>query len=66
MLNEATKKLIDDMPIREMLVKNRFSSISDPFFSGETGDYFLKVMSEKRKEIGDAAWTALSKSVGWD
>jgi hypothetical protein len=65
-MNEATKNLIDAMPIREMLAKNRFAPLGDPYFQGETGDYFLKIMSEKRAAIGAEAWTQLSKSVGWE
>lgn len=64
-MNEKTKKMIDAMPVREMLRRNRFAPIGDPLFMNETGDYFLKVMQEKRAAMGAEAWTALSKDVGW-
>ena len=65
-MNEKTRKYIDGLTLDQLLSKWRFAPIGDPMLQGETGDYFSKVMSEKRKAAGDGAWTAASKSVGWD
>jgi hypothetical protein len=31
----------------------------------EIGDYYEQKMKEKRKQVGDAAHTSASKSIGW-
>jgi len=48
-LTEELKKQIDNMDYQQMLYKWRFSPIGSPYFQGEVGDYFAKVMLEKTK-----------------
>ena len=42
--------------------------MGDPYFQGATGDYYSKVMAEKREKrekVGGAAHVSASKSIGW-
>ena len=65
-MNEKTKKRIDDMSLEAMLRKWRFAPVYDPLMSGETCDYFAKVMKKKREIAGNDEWTAISKLIGWE
>lgn len=56
---------IDNASYEELLHKWRFAPISDPFFMGEIGKYYDKVMRRKREEIGDDEHTRISKKIGW-
>lgn len=64
-MNEAEmKSWIDNASIHQLLSKWRNAPIGDPFFKGEIGDYYNKVMTERRN-ANPVAWTAASKSIGW-
>ena len=54
------------MSYEDLLRKNRFAQIGDPFFQGEVGEYFMNRMKEIRRPIGAAINTAASKKIGWD
>ena len=62
---ENQKMLIDEMSYESMLSLWRFAPSGHPMFQGETGEYFAKVMAEKRDQIGNNAHVAISKSIGW-
>lgn len=64
-MSEETKKQIDEMDYQQMLYKWRFSPVGSHWFQGEVGDYFTKVMNEKRAAVGSEAHTAASKEIGW-
>jgi hypothetical protein len=64
MVDQKMKEWIDKASIGELLFKWRMAEAGDPHFQGETGDYFVKVMNEKRKTDEDA-FTEASKSIGW-
>lgn len=59
------KEWIDNASYEELLRKWRFAPIGDPFFRGEIGDYYSKVMAQKRREAGEAEHVRASKSIGW-
>ena len=63
-MTDEQKAWIDNASIRELLCKWRFASVGDPFFQGDVGDYYQKVMTAK-KSADNAAWVAASKSIGW-
>jgi len=65
-MTEETKKQIDDMDYESMLSLWRNAPSGHPMFQGEVGEYYAKVMREKRSQVGDAAHTAASKSIGWN
>jgi len=66
MIDSDMKKAIDEMDYESMLRRWRNAPVGDPFFQGEVGDYYSKVMAKKRSEVGDSAHVAASKSIGWE
>ena len=61
---ESMKKAIDEMDYQSMLSMWRSAPVGSPWFQGEVGDYYAEVMAKKRKEVGNAAHVAASKSIG--
>jgi len=59
------KQLIDGMTYHEMLRAWRNAPAGDPLFQGETGQYFQKVMYEKKNALSPGEQVAVSKAVGW-
>lgn len=59
------KKTIDEMSYTQMLSLWRFAPVGHPMFEGDTGEYFSKVMKEKKEKVGAAGHTAASKLIGW-
>ena len=56
---------INNASYSELLRKWRFAKSGDPYFQGEVGDHYNKVMCEKKKEVGDEEHSRLSKEIGW-
>jgi len=65
-MTEKQKKWIDSACYENLLYRWRFAPIGDPMFQGDTGDYYAKVMAEKKKEIGATNAVAASKTIGWE
>jgi len=65
MSNDEMKKWLDGASYEELLRKWRFAPPWDPFFQGEMMDYFIKVMTRKRTEVGDKEHVRASKAIGW-
>ena len=65
MTEKEMKDWIDNASYESLLKKWRFTSVSDAFFQGVTGEYYKTVMFKKRDEIGNAAHVRASKAVGW-
>ena len=63
MINEQIKSWIDNASYESLLSKWRFAPAGDPYFQGETGDYYKKVMCEKR-DANPAAAVSASKRIG--
>jgi hypothetical protein len=59
------KAKIDGMSHEEMLRLIRFSPPGYPLFVGETGEYFLKLFTERRNALPEGQHAATSKSIGW-
>jgi hypothetical protein len=57
------KKWIDEASYEQLLSHWRFAPVGDKLFVGECGEYYQKVMSQKRKE---ADHVAASKGIGWE
>lgn len=66
MTPEQMKKWIDDAGYEELLRRWRFAPVGDPIFQGEIGDYYKKVMDEKRAKLSDGMRVFASKAVGWE
>ena len=65
-LTEEIRARIDGMSYRDMLALWRFAPAGEPIFQDESGQYYSRVMFEKRGQVGPAEAVAASKSVGWD
>ena len=64
-LVDQVKKEIDGMSYEAMLSLWRFAPCPHPMFVGETGDYFKKIMFQKRDALPQGEAVAVSKSIGW-
>ena len=64
-LTEERKKYIDSLGHGALLSRWRFAPIGDPWFAGETGEYWAKRLSESRDENQDRH-VAESKAIGWE
>ena len=62
-MDPKAKQWIDNASYETLLSKWRFAPIGDPMFQGESGQYYAKVMNEKRARTDHVA---ASKAVGWD
>jgi len=64
-LTTENKNYIDNMSYYDLLSKWRFAPIGDPWFQGETGEYWSKRMAELRKQPGgNEKHIAISKAIG--
>ena len=64
MTNEEMKQWIDSASYESLLGKWRNAPSGSPWFAGEIGDYYAKVMAAKRN-ADPAGHVAASKSIGW-
>ena len=64
-LTEKNKKNIDSLSYEQLLSHWRFAPSGDPWFQGETGDYWSSVMKTKKEEIGANEAVRASKNIGW-
>ena len=66
-LTQQNKEHIDSLSYEQLLERWRYAAVGDPWFQGETGDYWGKRMSELRaKPGGNAKHVAASKKIGWE
>lgn len=63
-MNAEQKYWIDNASYEQLLGRWRFAPSGSEWFIGETGDYYAKVMREKRDADSSASVQA-SKNVGW-
>ena len=61
-LTPENKQLIDNLSYESLLQRWRFAPAGDPWFQGETGNYWGKRMAELRGP--DHA--TISKKIGWE
>lgn len=64
-LTAERKAIIDKKSYEQLLSHWRFAAIGDPWFQGETGEYWGKRMSELRAK-DNATHVAASKKIGWE
>jgi hypothetical protein len=65
MTEDSMKYWIDNASYESLLNKWRNAPAGDPFFQGETGQYYSKVMARKRDEAGPGEAVRASKNIGW-
>lgn len=62
---QSLRQWIDTASFEDLLRRWRSAPAgSDPIFQGDVGDYYSKVMAEKRQAIGPSAAVAASKRIG--
>jgi len=66
MTTKEITEWIDEATYQELLYKWRFEESGSPWFCGEIGDYYKKVMWKKRDMLSHADQVNASKSVGWE
>jgi len=64
-LTEKNKKYIDSLSYEQLLSRWRFAPLGDPWFQGETGEYWGVAMKKKKEEIGQVKAACTSKDIGW-
>lgn len=65
-LTPENKQRIDSLSYEHLLRRWRFAPVGDPWFQGETGEYWGKRMAEMRDEPGGhERHVAASKSIGF-
>ena len=65
-LTTENKQHIDNLSYEELLRENRYAPIGDPWFQGDTGEYWLERMEKEKMLCGGGAAVAASKRIGWD
>ncbi len=66
-MDAKMKAWIDGATYEQLLRRWRFSPAGgDPIFQGEIGQYYSKVMAQKRDEVGPAEHVRASKTIGWE
>lgn len=65
MIPQDKKDWIDSASYERLLSKWRFEPNGSPWFQGDVGIYFEKVLKEKREEVGEEEHVRVSKSIGW-
>jgi len=65
MIATKTKKNIDSMTYESMLRLWRHAPPAHPYFIGGVGDYFSKVMGDKKEKLGQEGAVKASKNIGW-
>jgi hypothetical protein len=63
-LTPENKAYIDASDIYTLLYRVRFAPVGDPWFTGETGDYWMKRLAKVRAE-DDSAYVQASQDMGW-
>ena len=63
-LTAKNKAAIDAMSYERLLSIWRFAPAGDPWFQGETGEYWAKRMRELREQGADHV--EASKQIGWE
>lgn len=62
-LTPENKQTIDDKSYEGLLSRWRFAPSGDPWFQGDTGQYWAKRMAELRDTVDHVA---ISKMIGWE
>ncbi len=61
---EADKNWIEAATYEQLLRRWRHASVGDQMFQGGTGDYYAKVMEEKKQRLPHNEQVNVSKNVG--
>ena len=62
-MDPKIKNWIDNASYEQLLARWRHAPVGSPYFQDETGDYYKKVMKERKAQVADTV--QVSKNVGW-
>ena len=65
-MNEELRKWITNASYKQLLERNRFGSLSDPIFEGESGKLFMDCMFKQSNKLSTDEQVKISKEIGWD
>lgn len=65
MTQDEMKEWIDNASYQDLLKKWRNAPSGDLFFADEVGQYYSKIMAQRRDEVGEEEHVRASKSIGW-
>jgi hypothetical protein len=65
MTNEERKAWIDQASYPELLYNWRFEPSGSPWFEGELGQYYKKMLLEKKAGSPPGEQVSISKALGW-
>jgi len=64
-MTESQQQWIDNASYQTLLGKWRNDLAGSPWFEGDVGEYFSKVMNEKKDKLSHSEQVRASKNVGW-
>lgn len=64
-MNQEQRDWIDNASYKDLLRRNRFSSLDDSIFQGLSGTHFMETMRIKEGKLKPGEKTEISKSIGW-
>jgi len=64
-MNKDQKEWIDNATYYALMNRWRFAKGGDPIFQGEAGEYYKKVMTDMRAQVGNAEHVRVSKNLGF-
>ena len=65
MNEQEMKAWIDAASYEALLNKWRFAPVGEAMFQGATGDYYRKVLEQKKAALPPGEAVRASKSIGW-
>ncbi len=63
MNEDQIREWIDNASYQNLLSKWRSAPAGDPFFRGEIGQYYSKVMNEKKAQLASGEAVSISKAI---
>lgn len=64
-MTKEQKDFIDNSSYETLLRGWRFAKTGDPYFQGEAGEYYAKIMFGKGDTLPPGEAVAVSKRIGW-
>lgn len=65
-INNTIKNWIDNANYLQLLEKWRNAPLGDPYFQGEEGKYYRKVMEQRKAALSQQEQVSTSKQIGWN
>ena len=62
-IDPAMKDWIDNASYEQLLRHYRYAPVGSPYFQGETGEHYKKVMAERKRQESNPS--QVSKNIGW-